>query len=172
MNPTEVLGFILALLVMLAGVVGAVLPALPGTPLIFLAALAHRLWFGNHSASWLVVVALAVLAAFSMVMDFVATTYGAKRLGSTWRGMTGAVVGAMLGLFILPPFGLVLLPLIGASLAEILGGREWKEAGKAGIGASLGVLAGTLGKVGCSLAMVALWMFNLLWRLFGSTTPG
>jgi uncharacterized protein len=172
MNPNEVLGFILALLVMLAGVVGAVLPALPGTPLIFLAALGHRLWFGNHSASWLVVVALAVLAAFSMVMDFVATTYGAKRLGSTWRGMTGAVVGAMLGLFILPPFGLVLLPLIGASLAEILGGREWREAGKAGIGASLGVLAGTLGKVGCSLAMVALWMFNLLWRLFGTTTPG
>lgn len=172
MNPTEVLGFILTLLVMLVGVVGSVLPALPGTPLIFVAALVHRIWFGNQGASWLVVAVLGALAVFSMALDFVATTYGAKRLGATWRGMLGAVLGAMVGLFVFPPFGLVLLPLVGASLAEILGGREWRQAGKAGIGATLGVLAGTLGKVGCSLAMVSLWLFNLLWRQVGGTPPG
>ena len=169
MNPTEVLGFILALLAMLSGVMGALLPGLPGTPVIFLAALGHRLWFGERGASWAVVAALGLLAAVSMVLDFLATTYGARRLGATWRGMLGAILGAMIGLFILPPFGLVLLPLVGAALAEMLGGREWREAGKAGIGAALGVVAGTLGKVGCSLAMVALWLFNVLWRLFGST---
>lgn len=172
MNPTEVVGFILTLLVMLFGVVGALLPALPGTPLIFLAALGHRLWFGDRSASWLVVVVLGLLAAFSMLMDFVATTYGAKRLGATWRGMLGAVLGAMIGLFVILPFGLVLLPLIGAALAEMMGGREWKEAGRAGVGAALGVIAGTLGKVGSSLAMLALWLFSVLWRQWGGATPG
>ena len=114
------------------------------------------------------VAALGLLAAVSMVLHFLATTYGARRLGATWRGMLGAILGAMIGLFILPLFGPVLLPLVGAGLAEMLGGREWREAGKAGIGAALGVVAGTLGKVGCSLAMVALWLFNVLWRLFGS----
>jgi len=165
MNAPEVLGFILALLVMLAGVAGAVLPGLPGTPIIFLAALGHRLWFKDHSTAWWVVAVLGLLAVFSMAMDFLATTYGAKRLGATWRGMIGAVLGAMIGLFVLPPFGLILLPLVGAALGEMSGGREWRAAGKAGLGASIGVIVGTLGRVGCSLAMVTLWLFNLLWRL-------
>ncbi|MCW5556324.1 MAG: DUF456 domain-containing protein [Verrucomicrobiae bacterium] len=119
MNATEVLGFILALL--MPGVVGAVLPGLPGTPIIFLAALGHRLWFKDQSAAWWVVAVLGLLAVLSMAMDFLATTYGAKRLGATWRGMVGAVLGAMIGLFVLPPFGLILLPLVGAALGEILG---------------------------------------------------
>lgn len=172
MAAAEILGFILTLLVMVCGIAGAILPGLPGTPLIFLAALGHRLWFGDRSATWGVVAVLGLLAAFSMVLDFVATTYGARRLGATWRGMVGAVLGAMVGLFVLPPFGLVLLPLIGAALAELLGGRQWGEAGKAGVGAAIGVLAGTLGKIGCSLAMVALWLFNSLWRLLESSPAG
>lgn len=172
MNASEVLGFILTLLVMLFGVAGAVLPGLPGTPVIFLGALGHRLWFQDRGASWAVIAALGLLAALSMLLDFFATTYGARRLGASWRGMAGAILGAMIGLFVLPPFGLVLLPLVGAALAELLGGRQWAEAGKAGVGAALGVLAGTLGKVGCSLAMVALWLFNVLWRLVGGSPPG
>lgn len=171
MNMSEVLGFILTLLVMLFGVAGAMLPGLPGTPVIFLGALGHRLWFHDRGASWVVIGALGLLAVLSLLLDFLATTYGARRLGASWRGMTGAVLGAMIGLFVLPPFGLVLLPLAGAALAEILGGRGWRDAGKAGVGAALGVLAGTLGKVGCSMAMVALWLFNVLWRLLANPSP-
>jgi uncharacterized protein YqgC (DUF456 family) len=80
--------------------------------------------------------------------------------------VVGAGLGAILGIFVFPPFGLVLLPLLGAALAEMLGGREWREAGKAGLGAAIGMLAGTLGKIGCSLAMIALWVFTLLMNRF------
>jgi uncharacterized protein YqgC (DUF456 family) len=171
-NATEVLGFILTLLVMLCGVAGSVLPGLPGTPLIFAAALGHKLWFADQSASWLTVVVLGFLAVLSVLMDFVATTYGARRLGATWRGILGAMLGAIVGLFAFPPFGLVLFPLVGAALAELIGGRPWKEAGKAGVGAAIGVVAGALGKIGCSLAMVALWLFGVAWHLLGRSPAG
>lgn len=168
MTPTEVMGFILTLLVMLVGMAGAAVPGLPGTPLIFLAALGHRLCFGDQSASRTVVVVLGILTLASLALDFLATTYGAKQLGATWRGITGAFLGAVAGLFVFPPWGLVLLPLAGAAAAELLGGRPWKEAGKAGLGAALGVVAGTLGRIAFSLAMVALWLFNFLWHRVGS----
>ncbi len=162
MNATEILGLVLTLLVMLVGLVGAVVPALPGTPVVFVAALGHRLYFGDHGASWLVIILLGLLAAFSMLMDFLATTYGAKTLGATWRGMVGAGLGAVLGI-LWPPFGLLLFPLAGAMLAEMLGGREWREAGKAGVGAAVGVVAGTLGKVACCLGMIGMFVFSVLW---------
>lgn len=166
MSATDVIGFLLTLLVMMVGVAGAVLPGLPGTPLIFAAALGHKLWFGAAAPHWIVIIGLGLLAALSLGLDFLATTYGAKRLGATWRGVVGAGLGAILGIFVFPPFGLVLLPLLGAALAEMMGGREWREAGKAGLGAAIGMLAGTLGKIGCSLAMIALWVFTLLMNRF------
>lgn len=168
MTVSEVLGFVLTLVIMMVGVAGAALPGLPGTPLIFLAALGHKLWFGSSAPHWIVIIGLGLLAVLSMLLDFLATTYGAKRLGATWRGMVGAGLGAVVGLFILPPFGLILLPLVGAALAEMIAGRKWKEAGKAGLGAAIGMVAGTIGKIGCSLAMIGLWVFTLLMKQFGA----
>ena len=164
MSAAEITGFVLTLLVMLVGLAGAVLPALPGTPVVFIAAVAHRLYFGDKGAAWWVLLALGLMTAFSLLLDFLATTFGAKKLGATWRGMVGAGLGAMLGLFVFPPWGLLLGPLVGAALAEMLGGREWREAGKAGVGATLGVLAGTLGKLACCLAMIGIFTLHLLWR--------
>ena len=164
MSATEITGFVLTLLAMLVGLAGAVLPGLPGTPLVFVAALAHRLYFGDKGAAGWVLIALGLMAGVSLLLDFLATTYGARKLGATWRGMVGAGVGAMLGLFF-APVGLLLGPLIGAAAAEMLGGREWREAGKAGIGATLGVLAGTLGKLACCLAMIGLFALHVLLRV-------
>jgi uncharacterized protein YqgC (DUF456 family) len=167
MEATEILGLVLTLLVMLIGLAGAVLPVLPGTPLVFAAALGHKLHFGELGASWLVIILLGLLAAFSLLVDFLATTFGAKKLGATWRGMVGAGIGAVLGIF-WPLLGLLLFPLLGATLAEMIGGREWREAGKAGIGAALGVVAGTLGKVACCLGMIGLFVLNVLWTRMGA----
>ena len=162
MSATEFTGFVLTLLAMLVGLAGAVLPGLPGTPLVFVAAIAHRLYFGDKGAAGWVLVALGLMASVSLLLDFLATTYGAKKFGATWRGMVGAGVGAMLGFF--APVGFLIGPLIGAAAAEMLGGREWREAGKAGIGATLGVLAGTLGKLTCCLAMIGLFVWHVLLR--------
>jgi uncharacterized protein YqgC (DUF456 family) len=163
-NATEITGFVLTLLVMLVGLIGSVLPGLPGTPVIFAAAIAHRLYFGDRGAAWWALLALGFMTSFSLLLDFLATTLGAKKLGATWLGMGGAVLGATLGIFVFPPWGLLLGPLVGAALAEMLGGREWREASKAGLGAAAGVLAGTLGKLACSLAMIGLFVLHILLR--------
>lgn len=169
MTLLEITGLVVALLVMLVGVAGAVLPALPGTPLVFIAALAHKLCFGDRSVAWWVLVILGLLAAMSLVVDFLATTYGAKKLGATKRGIVGAMIGAVVGLFVFPPFGLLIMPFLGALLGELSGGREWKESAKAGVGATLGVLAGAAGKLLCCIAMVGLFLINLLYNLFMAT---
>jgi len=73
------------------GVAGSILPGIPSTPLVLLVAIGHRLWFGPASASNLALVILGGLTVLSLVMDYLASMYGAKRLGATWRGVLGAV---------------------------------------------------------------------------------
>jgi uncharacterized protein YqgC (DUF456 family) len=106
---------------------------------------------------------MAGLTLASVALDFAASSLGAKRLGATWRGVLGAAVGGLLGLLWIP-FGLVLGPLLGAMALEMLGGRAWREAGKAGAGAVLGVMAGAVGKIGCGLGMIGLFIVHMLVR--------
>jgi len=89
--------------------------------------------------------------------------YGAKRLGATWRGAAGAIIGGLVGLFFNLP-GILLGPFIGAMLFEMAGGREWKAASRAGVGATLGLLAGALGKLACCIAMTGLFTMNVVYR--------
>ncbi len=167
MTAVEVTGFVLALLAMLVGLLGAVVPGLPGPPLIFAAALGHRLALGERGAAWWVLVVLALLALGSLGLDFLATSYGAKRMGATWRGAVGAALGAMVGLF-WAPLGLIFGPLLGAMLLEMLAGREWREATKAGVGAVLGMFAGAIGKIACSVAMIGFFAGQVLFHALGA----
>src|SRR5262249_18051402 len=85
-TTAEIIGLSLALLIMVIGFVGSVVPGLPGTPLILIAAIGHRLCFGAHSVSNLVLTVLILLTLGSVLLDYVASVYGAKRFGATWRG--------------------------------------------------------------------------------------
>jgi uncharacterized protein YqgC (DUF456 family) len=170
MSFEQIVGLILALLVMLIGLVGAVLPGLPGTPLLLAAALLHKLYFGEAGAAWWVLAVMALLAAVSFTLEYLATVYGAKRLGATWRGMVGAILGGIFGLllspagFLLGVFFILLGPFVGASLLEMTGRRPWREATKAGLGATIGLLAGTAGKFACGVAMIGLFTLNVIYR--------
>lgn len=162
-SPIEITAFALTFLIMLLGLAGAILPGLPGTPLIALAALGHRAFLGERGASTWVLVTLVIVAVLSAAMDFAAATCGAKRLGATWRGMTEAAIGGLLGLW-WPPVGWVAGPLLGAIAGEWLGGRPWSQARNAGIGAALGLVAGTAVKTVSALGMIGLWAFHVVWK--------
>ena len=163
MTTEQIIGLILTLIVMFAGVAGSILPGLPGTPLVLLAAIGHKLYFGPTGAAWWVLVILGGLTVISVLVDYAASIYGAKRLGATWRGAVGAIVGALIGLFFNLP-GIILGPFVGAVLFELAGGREWKEASRAGVGATLGLLAGAVGKVACCVAMIGSFTANVIYR--------
>ncbi len=163
MNWELIIGSGLTLLLMSIGFVGSFLPGLPGTPLVFAAAVLHRLYFADQGSSTWVLFILGILMGVSLVVDFVASVVGAKKLGSTWRGMAGATIGLLGGMFFLP-LGLVAGPFAGAFLGEMAGGREPRDAARAGCGAILGLLGGAIGKGICSLLMMGLFTFELLLR--------
>jgi uncharacterized protein len=144
------------------GLAGSVLPGIPSTPLILLVAIGHRLYFGAASASMVALIVLGALMVLSLVMDYLASMYGAKRLGATWRGVLGAVVGGMIGIFFSIP-GIVLGPFLGALLFEMAGGREWKEAARAGLGAVIGLFVGALGKMACCVSMMGLFAASVIY---------
>lgn len=158
MTGVEIIGLMLTLLVMLVGLVGSVAPLLPGPPLILLAALGHRLWFGAHSASWWVLIFITGLTILSVVLDHFASMYGAKWFGATWRGVLGAFIGGLVGLFFNLP-GIIIGPFLGAMVFELMGGHEFDKASRAGLGATLGVFAGAFGK--CIVSVVTIVMFSV-----------
>lgn len=163
MTTEQIIGLILALLVMCVGLAGSILPGLPSTPIVLIGAVGHKLYFGPTGAAWWVLAVLAAMTVVSLVMDYLASVYGAKKLGATWRGAVGAIVGGLIGLFFNLP-GILLGPFVGAFLFEMAGGREWKAASRAGVGATLGLLAGAIGKLACCVAMMALFTVNVIYR--------
>lgn len=163
MTPEQTIGLIIALLLMAVGCLGSVLPALPSTPLVLIAAIAHKIYFKSASAGWLVLTLIVLITAVALVMDYLATLYGAKRFGATKKGMFGAIIGGIVGLFFNLP-GIILGPFVGATLFEVMGGREWKPSAKAGVGATLGLFAGAVGKLVCCLSMILLFIVGVLWN--------
>ena len=163
MTTEQIIGLVLALLVMCIGCLGSVLPGIPSTPLVLIAAVGHKLYFREASAGWFALTLLTLITALALVMDYLATVYGAKRFGATRKGMVGAIAGGLVGLFFNLP-GILIGPFIGATLFELIGGREYKPAMKAGLGATLGLFAGAAGKLVCCAAMMMLFALSVIWH--------
>jgi uncharacterized protein YqgC (DUF456 family) len=160
---TTVLLWVLAAVLVLAGLAGLLLPALPGTPLLF-AGLLVAAWaedFAYVGAGTLAL--LAALAVLSYGVDFAATALGAKRFGASRRAVIGAALGALVGLFFGLP-GILLGPFIGAVIGELTAQRGLSEAGRAGLGATIGLVLGVAGKLAIAVSMLGVfaWM-RLVW---------
>jgi uncharacterized protein len=163
MTTVEIVGLSLALLVMLAGLVGGLVPGFPGTLVVLGAVIVHRFCFGPASVSKAVLIILVLLTLVALALDFVAGWFGANKFGATWRGALGAVLGGLVGLFFGLP-GIILGPFVGATLLELSGGREWKPAAKAGLGATVGLFAGIVGKFSINVIMILLFATNVILR--------
>jgi hypothetical protein len=158
MDPTTVLLWLLVAALVLVGLAGAVLPALPGVPLVF-AGLWLGAWIDDYArvGGWTVAV-LGALTALALIVDFVASVLGAKRVGASRQAIAGAAVGAVVGIFFGLP-GLLLGPFIGAVLGELAAQRGVDQATRVGVATWLGLLFGTLAKLALSIAMVGVFAF-------------
>lgn len=155
-----VLGWILALLLIIVGLAGILLPALPGVPVIL---------FGLVLIAWLdgfvqvgvsTLVGLGVLAILSVLIDFLATAEGARRFGAGRHAILGATLGLLVGLFFGLP-GILLGPFIGAVLGHLASRANLDASMRAGVGATIGVVVGTVAK-GVIAAIMLVW-FVLAW---------
>ena len=147
--------WLLAIVLMAVGLIGTVLPVVPGTAIILAAALLHQIILGSEkSLGWWNIAALVLLTLLSYALEFAAGYFGAKRFGATKWGAFGAVIGAIAGLFF--PFpGLIVGPVAGALAGELVAGKRLVSAGRAGWGTLLGNLAGMIGKLTIGLVMVS-----------------
>lgn len=146
---------------MLVGLIGCVLPVLPGTTLILLAALLHRLLIPSD-ISWLMILWIGVAWLISIAADFVGTIIGTRMFGGGKWGMAGATGGALVGMFISLP-ALLIGTFIGAAAAEKFVAKKSGHASlKAGVGATIGFLLSTVARVGCAVAMIALFMLAVI----------
>jgi uncharacterized protein len=146
-----------AVLLIAAGIVGIILPALPGTVLIF-AGLLLAAWADHFQrVGPFMLTVIGIIGAASYAVDFVAAALGAKHLGASKRAMVGAALGTVLGLFLGLP-GIIIGPFVGAMLGELTLHREWTRVGRAGVAAWIGFLIGTVVKVGIAFLMLGLFL--------------
>lgn len=154
----QTLYYALAVILVLVGIAGVILPALPGLPLVF-AGMLLAAWAGDfQQIGWVTLVVLGLLTLLSVGVDFFATMVGAKRVGASRKALLGAVLGTLAGLFF-GPIGLFAGPFVGALLGELWHGREIGQAAKVGLGTWLGILLGTVLKLGLAFAMLGLFAF-------------
>lgn len=151
-----ILWWIIATLIVISGLIGVVVPALPGIP-IMLAGLVLAAWStGFDPVGWGTIGVLAALTALSVLIDFLAAAFGAKRQGASPRAFWGATLGAVVGLFF-GLAGIVLGPFIGAVAAELTSGRGAQQAGRSGYGVWIGLILGTAAKLAIAFLMLGIF---------------
>jgi uncharacterized protein YqgC (DUF456 family) len=150
--------WLLAVGLVIVGIAGLALPALPGAPLLFLG-LVTAAWADNFAyVDTQLLVVLAILAALTYAVDIIAGALGARRFGASGWAIFGATAGALVGVFF-GLAGIVLGPFLGALGAELLHSRNLTVAGKSGVGATLGMLAGALAKLAIAFSMLGLFAY-------------
>jgi uncharacterized protein YqgC (DUF456 family) len=141
----DILIMVLAIILMVGGIAGCVLPILPGAPLAYAGLLLlHFTGLAHFSTAQLIVWLIVVVVL--QVVDYITPLLGSKYSGGTSFGNRGCVAGTLLGLFFMP-WGIILGPFLGAVAGEMMGGSDFPHAVRAGIGTLIGFLLGTLLKV-------------------------
>jgi uncharacterized protein len=157
----ELFWWLFTILLFAIGLVGTVLPFLPGTTIILAAAVIHRLLVGpEKSIGWRVLSILLVLTIATYALDFLSGYFGAKYFGASKWGMFGAAVGALVGL-LFGLLGLFIGPVLGALAGEFIAGKKLVDAGRAGWGSLLGNLAGMVSKLLIALVMITLFLVSV-----------
>jgi len=156
-----VLLWIAAVALIVIGVAGTILPALPGVTLVF-AGILLAAWIDDFARIpvWLVVI-LGVLTAIAWVIDYFAAAAGAKKAGASKLAIVGAMIGTVAGVFT-GLWGLLFMPLVGAAVGEFVAQRDLRRAGTVGVATWLGLLVGTAMKVAIVFAMIGIFIAALV----------
>jgi hypothetical protein len=149
--------YVLAALLVVAGLVGTILPVLPGALLVF-GGLFLAAWADGFARVGTVGLGIiAALGLLALAVDFAASVLGAKRVGASPQALAGAALGGLVGLFLGIP-GLILGPFLGAVAGELLARRGLLQAGKVGLGTWLGLLFAAVAKLALAFLMVATFL--------------
>ena len=156
----DIVLIILAILFLLVGLAGCVLPVLPGPPLAYVGLLLLH-FTSKYQFSTRFLVIWAVISIAVTIIDNVIPVWGTKKYGGSKRAIWGSIIGLIIGLFFFPPFGIIVGPFLGAVIGELTAGKETKDALRSGFGAFMGFLGGTLLKL-ITVGMMIFYFFKEL----------
>lgn len=157
----DILLWLLAAMLVAIGIVGTVMPALPGTALVFGGLLLGAWIDGFTRVGALTLTVLGVLTVIAWVVDYVAGMMGAKRAGASRQAMIGAALGTLLGVFT-GLWGLVFMPLVGAAIGEYLAIRDFARASHVGLATWIGMMLGAAVKVAITFTMIGVFVAALV----------
>ena len=152
---------VIAGVLLLVGLIGCILPILPGPPLSYLGLLLMQLRSDTPFSTKFMIV-WSVITVVVTLLDYWIPAYGTKRFGGTRYGVYGTLVGLIVGLIFFPPFGIIIGPLAGALIGEAMSGSDHKKAVRAAFGSFVGFLAGTFVKLLASAVMMFYFFRALL----------
>ena len=153
---------ILGLIVAVIGLIGCILPVIPGPPLSYasLIILSLAKQWEPFDLTFLIIMG-AVMLAVSLV-DYVFPAIGAKRYGASKAGVWFSIIGMLVGLFFIPPWGMFIGAFAGALIGELLVGKGGKEALRTG----WGVFVGNMVSIGFKLAFAGVVIFFYIKAVF------
>ena len=152
---------IIAIILLIAGIVGCIVPALPGVPLSYVALWLIRFTDKGDEISNRILIIWGIVTILVTILDYVIPVWGTKRFGGSKWGVWGSTIGLIAGLF-LGPWGVILGPFVGAVVFELLGGKPSREAIRARWGSFIGLLSGTIIKLTCC-GLMAIQCFQAIW---------
>lgn len=147
----------LSALLVVVGLAGTILPALPGVPFVFTGLLVAA-WIGDFQRiGWPTLTVLAVLTALAIAADLVATLFGARRAGASRLALLGAAIGSIAGMFF-GLIGILVFPFVGAVIGELIARQRLDQAARVGFATWLGMLIGALAKMSLAITMVGVFV--------------
>jgi uncharacterized protein YqgC (DUF456 family) len=149
--------WILAIVLMLAGIAGLILPALPGVPLMLAGMVIAAAIDDFQRIGWITLTMLGFLTLIAVAVDFLASVWGVKYAGASKRAIWGASIGTVAGLFFGLP-GLIFGPFLGALIGELTVHGRFERAGRAGLATWAGLIFGTLAKIAIAFAMLGVFV--------------
>lgn len=151
---------LLAFILLLAGVLGAFIPVLPGPPLSYAGMLlVHFTSLADFSVRTLLT--FGIITLLITLADYLLPIWGTKLGRGTRHGMFGATIGLIIGIFFFPPFGILVGPIAGAWLAERVNGKNNEDAFRSAIGSFFGLLLGVVLKFVISVAIIWYVLYGL-----------
>lgn len=156
----DIILIVVAILFLIIGLVGCILPILPGPPLTYVGLLFLH-FTSSHQFTTRFLVIWAVVAIVVTIIDNVIPIWGTKQYGGSKKAVWGSMIGLIVGLFLFPPFGIIIGPFLGAVIGEKIDGKETGDAIRSGFGAFMGFLGGTILKL-ISAGLMIFYFFKEL----------
>lgn len=142
----------LGVVLTVAGIAGCILPFIPGPPLSYIALVVLLIVDKNTFTSQFLIAWFLVTIAVTL-LDYYVPVWGTRKFGGSSKGVWGATIGLVAGIFIFPPFGIIAGPFLGAFVGELIEGKDTQAALRSGFGSFIGFIAGTVMKLSVSVIM-------------------